>query len=100
MSERYAGPPVMAVERAARLLERNHDDGQVRDALGRLAPLVRDAITGEVQPCWHYRLECGRIETVWTTPLPEGKTWLYCPDDGCRRERRIVETLTDDRGDD
>lgn len=91
----YVGPDVVSMDRAVRMLERSHDDGAIRDALGRQKELVRDAVTGEVQPAYHYRLECGRIEVVWTTPLPASRTVLYCPEDKCQRERRIVEQLSE-----
>lgn len=88
---RYTGPAAGQLAEFSRLLERNHNDGQVRDALGRLKPLARDAVSGQVMPCWHYRLDCGRIEQIWCQPLPDTKTALYCP--SCGRERAIVESL-------
>ena len=95
MAGEYRGPDVASMDRALRQLERSHDDRRVRDALGRTKPLVRDAATGHVVGCWHYRLECGHLEAVWTTPLPDTRTVLFCGQDDCRRERRIVEQMSD-----
>lgn len=99
-----AGPATPALEAAARILERSHDDSKVRDALGRIRHVAVDGRSGLPVPCYVYRLECGHLVTIWTNPLPETLTAMYCAEGGCgllpdgdeRRYRRVVELLTDD----
>jgi hypothetical protein len=77
---------------ALRALEGVHDDRIVIQQLrgGR----ARDAIRGNVIPRHVYRLECGHLATFHGTKLPTGTRRVYCPGDGCRRERDVVEWLT------
>lgn len=90
----YQGPDTARLEQAARQLERSHDDNRVRDALGRITPaLARDARTGHVEPCHIYRLECGHLVNIYTTPLPEGTRDLVCAQCVDYPHRRVVEHL-------
>jgi hypothetical protein len=98
------GPDGHHMDQALRLLERSHDDGRVRDALGRRKHLVTDAITGLPVAHYVYRLDCGHLITIFLQPLPSGTTYTYCeqcdPEIGnpdlpapAGRERLIVEQL-------
>lgn len=95
MGKYEAGPNAQGVSEALRLLERNRDDRAVRRNVGRIDPLVRDAISGEPTACYVYRLDCGHLINVWLQPLPEGTRYTYCEQEGCRRERFVVEHITD-----
>lgn len=83
------------MNRALRLLERSHDDTKVRDALRRRKHLVTDAITGEPAPHFVYRLSCGHLVAIFTVPLPEGTTYLFCGECEPAWERLIVEQVAD-----
>lgn len=87
------GPDGAAFGRALRLLERSHDDGRISDALGRRKYLVTDAVTGEPVEHYVYRLRCGHLEVIFTTPLPAGTASLYCSQCDPRRDQLIVELL-------
>lgn len=89
------GPDGASFDRALRLLERSHDDGKVRDALGRRKHLVTNAVTGEPVEHYVYRLRCGHLEVIFTTPLPAGTEWLYCSQCDPRRDQLIVELVAE-----
>ena len=94
MADRYTGPAAARMDEALRLLERNRNDKDVRRDLGRTDPLVRDARTGEPTAAYHYRLDCGHLIVVWLQPLPQNTRYTYCEQEGCRRERFVVEQMS------
>jgi hypothetical protein len=77
-AERYAGPNLMGLEQALRVLEKSNDDSRIRDGLGRRRHLVVDVQSGEPVPCYVYRLECGHLVSIWRVPLPPTIRVLYC----------------------
>lgn len=89
------GPDGAGMERAMRLLERSHDDSRIRDALGRRAHLVTDAITGLPVEHYVYRLDCGHLVVIYTTPLPTVQRHIYCSECSPARERFIAELLVE-----
>lgn len=93
MSERYA-PQLNEAQflAAMRSMERMGDDRVVKRSLQ--SGQARDALRGNVIPRHVYRLECGHLEQIHGTPLPTSTRELFCPDETCRRQRRVVEHLT------
>jgi hypothetical protein len=90
-----AGPNAPLLEDGLRQLERVHDDTKVRDALGRIKAVAIDPRSGLPTPCYVYRLSCGHLVSVWTVPLPERTTALYCVEGDCLTVRNGVQLGTD-----
>lgn len=86
-----AGPDAIGLDELLRVLEQSNDDRAVEAALRNAAPLVRDAASGKPMPAYYYRLVCGHLIVVWTTPLPTDQTELFC--ERCQRVRGVVEQL-------
>lgn len=97
-----AGPATPLLEHGLRILERQHNDKRVTDALGRIKKVVVDAASGLPVPCYVYRLECGHLVSIWNVPLPGSQRVIYCAEPGCAddrgsgRDRLLVELLTPD----